>query len=144
MKPHDLPIEVSPHSTPEQLRYARLLQVCTWAGLCWIAAGFLAYTADALPAHVPLRDLPGLWGLPLPRFLEATSMPTGWHLLAAWPKADAAMLLGVALLASAPGLCLAALMPMYLRSHDRAYLAITACVLMVLAVAASGLLHAPH
>lgn len=128
---------------PEQLRYARALWLCTWVGVAWLVAAFVAYAAGA-PARVPLQRLPGVWGLPLQHYLAATASPTGWHWLADWPQADAAMLIGIALLAAAPALCVLAVLPMYLQRGDRAYVLICVITLVVALLAASGALGARH
>ena len=50
--------------------YARWLAAGTWLGIALLVTGFLAYVTGTLPAYVPLDQLPGLWGLPLGRYLS--------------------------------------------------------------------------
>ncbi len=128
------------NASPEQLRYARVLDWGMKAGLLVLAAGFLAYVLGLLPAQVPLADLPRLWVLPVADFLRESGMTGGWSWIARLGTGDALSLAGIALLASVSVPCLLALLPDFARRGDRAYLAIALLLVGVLVLAASGVL----
>lgn len=125
-------------------RYATLLDWGTRAGLLALLASFSVYLLEVVPAHVPLDQLPQVWGLPSKTFLEKTMTPTGWGWLPHAFKGDLSNLVGIALLAGCSLPPLLALVPLYLRRKDRAYAAICTGIALVLVLAASGVLTAGH
>ncbi len=129
---------------PEQLRYARWLEVGTRAGLGALVLLFLAYGVGLVEPHVPHSRLPEVWNLPVSQFLAATGLPTGWGWLAFARRGDIANLLGIAVLTGASLLALAALLPLYLRRRDRLYAGLCVAQIAVLLLAASGLLTGGH
>ncbi|HJV94604.1 MAG TPA: hypothetical protein VJ608_01150, partial [Albitalea sp.] len=81
---------------------------------------------------------------PVDEFTRLTGSPLGWAWLVEVHRGDLAGLLGIALLAACSLPCLAALVPLYLRSGDRAYVAICLAEIAVLSLAASGVLSVGH
>lgn len=130
--------------SPEQLRYARLLDWGTRVGLVLLIVSFAAYVLGLAEAHVPPERLPQIWQHPVGRYLELTGSPTGWGWLALVHRGDIAGLVGIAVLAGCSVLCLLALVPMYLRRGDRAYAALCVAEAAVVVLAASGVLAAGH
>lgn len=140
-------LSVAPESVvqpPEQLRYARWLEWGTRVGLVALILIFLAYGIGLVEPHVPHSRLPEVWNLPVSQFLAATGLPTGWGWLAFAHRGDIANLLGIAMLTGASLLALLALLPLYLRQHERIYAALCVAQVAVLLLAASGLLTAGH
>jgi hypothetical protein len=133
-----------PPTRPEQRRYGRVLDAVTKAGFVFLVAGFVAYVAGWIPSHVPVDQLASLWSLPLSDYLRATSTPTGWGWIAHLPKGEFASLAGIAILAGCSAVCLAAIVPVYVRQRDWFYAAICVAEIAVLALAASGALTPGH
>lgn len=127
----------------DQLRYARVLNVGMKAGLALLTGGFVAYVAGMLPSHLAFDDLPRLWALPVGEFLRQSGTEPGWGWLALLDRGDMLAFGGVALLAGISPVCLALLLPAYARRRDWPYLAITTCLIGVLALAALGVM-VPH
>lgn len=125
--------------SPEQLRYARILDYGMRAGLTVLIAGFAVYVSGALPVQVPFEVLPRLWALPVGDFMRESGMAPGWGWLGMLARGDVLALLGIALLAGVSLPCLALLVPAYAQRGDRAYLAITLALIGVLLLAASGI-----
>lgn len=124
--------------SPEQLRYARVLDLGMKFGLALLVAGFGVYLGGVLPLHVPLEALPRLWALSVGDFLRESAMPTGWDWVGLMHRGDVLALSGIALLAGISIPCLALLLPAYAKRGDRAYFAITLALVCVLLFAASG------
>jgi hypothetical protein len=124
---------------PEQLSYARVLHWSTLAGFAALVITFVAYTAGALPAFVPLEQLPRLWGLSAHEFLEATHTPTGWGWFFSMGKGDFASQLGIAILSGCSIACILVIMPAYAKQRNRIYLAICALEIVVLLASAAGI-----
>lgn len=126
--------------SPEQLRYARILDYGMKAGLVLLIVSFGAYVSGALPAQLPFEALPRLWALPVGDYLRESGMPTGWHWLAMLDRGDVLALTGIALLAGISVPCLILLLPVYAGRGDWAYFTITLLLVGVLVLAASGVL----
>lgn len=128
----------------EQLRYAAVLEWGTRIGFALLVASFLAYVFEWLPAHVSHDQLPQLWSRPVGTYLEHTGIPTGWGWLSLVVKGDIVNLVGIGILSGVSMLCLVAVIPLYVARKDRVYLAICVLEIMVLMLAASGILTAGH
>ena len=124
----------------EQLRYARVLEIGSKAGFVMLVAGFLAYVTGVLEEHVVVNQLPALWGLSLAEYLRTTQTPTGWGWIAHLHKGEFAGLLGIAVLAGCSVVCLAAIVPIYARRADRIYAVVCTLEIIVVVLAASGIL----
>ena len=129
---------------PEQLRYATWLDASTRLGLAVLLLGFLAYAFSWAPGHVPLERLPAVWGLHAAEFRVQTGMPRGWGWAALLQHGDMVALAGIALLAGCSVACLLALLPLYVRNREPAYVALVLLEVAVIALAASGVLSAGH
>ena len=109
-----------------------------------LVLGFLAYVTGVLEEHVVVSQLPALWHLSLTEYLRATQTPTGWGWIAHLHKGEFAGLLGIAALAGCSLICLAAIIPMYARRGERTYAVMCALEIMVMLLAASGILTVSH
>lgn len=132
------------YASAEQLRYARVLDVGMKLGLVMLAVTFLVYVTGMLPPHVPLEQLPQLWNLPVNDFLARTGSPTGWNWLPLAWKGDYLNFIGLAVLSGVTIVCYLAVIPDYRRRRDTAYLVICVLEVLVLVLAASGLLVVGH
>lgn len=124
--------------SPEQLRYARILDYGMKAGLVLLIVSFGAYVGNALPVQIPFEALPRLWALPVADYLRESGMPAGWGWLPLLYKGDVLALTGIALLAGISVPCLLLLLPVYAGRRDWPYFTITLLLAGVLALAASG------
>ena len=128
----------------EQLLYARLLDWGARAGLLVLVLSFTAYMLGLAESHVPMRQLPELWEHPVGRYLELTQSPTGWGWLALVHRGDVTGLVGIAILAGCSLVCLLALVPLYWRRGDRAFVALCMAEVAVVLLAASGWFTTGH
>ena len=125
-------------------RYADLLDWGTRVGLVTLVLSFAAYLFGLLQPHVPLEQLPTLWNLPVATYLQRTDTPTGWGWLALVNKGDLTNLIGISLLMGCSVPALLGLIPPYLKRRDYAYAGICSLIVMVLVLAASGILTGGH
>ena len=128
----------------EQLRYADWLDIGTRIGLCLLVASFALYASGLVDPHIPMSDLPSLWVLPVDRYLEATGLPAGWGWLARLGASDIMNFVGIAFLSLVTVGCYARLAVTYVRRRDTACALIVLAEIVVLAVAASGLVSGGH
>ena len=128
----------------EASRYALLLDWSTRLGVLALLLGFAAYVFGILTPYVPLDQLPGLWSLPVNEYSRRTTTPMGWGWLPLAYHGDLSNLIGIALLAGSSMAPLFGLMLLYAKRKDYAYAVICAVILIVLLLAASGLLTGGH
>jgi hypothetical protein len=119
---------------------ARWFDRGTRFALALLIAGFFAYVTGWLPPQLPPAELARLWHLPLREFLAASNAPTGWAWLALAGRGDYFNVIGIALLASIVAATYLRILPGLAR-RARIYAAIAALEILVLLVAASGLLN---
>jgi hypothetical protein len=129
---------------PEARRYATLLAWGTRAGLVLLALSFTAYVFGLLTPHVPLQRLPSLWHLPVAAYHEVTHTPKEFDLIAMLQHGDRINMIGIAVLAGCSLLPLLALIPLFLKRRDIFYAIICALEVVVLLLAASGVLTSGH
>ena len=126
-------------ASPEQLRYACVLDWGMKLSLAVLAAGFLAYVSGILPAQLPLVNLPQLWVLSAADYLRETGTTGGWAWIGTLGSGDGLSLAGIALLAGVSVPCLLVLLPTFAGHRDWAYFLIALLLIGVLVLAASGL-----
>lgn len=128
----------------EAMRYAFLLDWGARIGLLVLVLSFAAYVFGVLTPHVPLEHLPSVWNLPVATYLQRTATPTGWGWLALAHKGDLSNLIGISLLAGCSLPPLLGLIPLYLKRRDYVYAGFCALIVLVLVLAASGILTGGH
>ncbi len=126
----------------EQRRYATWLQWGARSGLVMLIVTFIAYVAGWLTPHVPLEQLPSVWGLPVEEYLKKTGAPTGWSWLSDLAQGDFASLIGIAWLSASSLFCLFAVLPIYFKRRDWVFVVLCISALVVQLLAASGMLVA--
>jgi hypothetical protein len=124
----------------EQIIYANLLIIGVWAGIFILAATYLIYLTGILPAHVELELIPTVWGKGVGEYLEITHSPHGWGWVHLLLKGDFLNYLGFVLLALMTIFCYLVLVRGYVRQKNWIFLAIAILEIIVLSVAASGIL----
>lgn len=125
-----------------QLFYSALLSRLTKLGFAFLLLTFAIYLFGVLDNYVPRDLLHQYWGYPLFRYLEATNGKTGWAWLQEIHHGDFLNLLPIAFLASITMICLLAIILRFFRNREPLQGIIAILEIMVLAVAASGLLKA--
>ncbi len=128
-------------ASEEQIAYAGVLNIGMWFGLFLLIATFIVYISGALPGFVPIDDLPKYWGMRVHDFNVQLHAPTGWGWTALVGKGDYLNFVGIATLSGLTIVCYLVILPILMRKKDRAYVAIAIAEVLVLALAASGILH---
>ncbi len=128
------------YASPEELRYARVLQIGARVGLVMLIASFALYVSGALSPLVPLDELPKYWSLSAREFVAATHQSTGWAWVEQIGRGDIANLAPIAFLAGVSAICSLAVLPQFWRRGDTVHAAILVLQIVVLALAASNVL----
>lgn len=128
---------------PEQVIYANILLWGSLIGIALLVVTFVLYVSGVLPPYVPVEKLPQLWGMKAHDYVEATKSPTGWGWVSYLGKGDYLNYLGIALLSGLTVLgFFFALVPAYLKKKDHWYFLIALVEVVVLVLAASGIITA--
>lgn len=136
------PAEAAAGVAEEQLAYANLLDIGMKVGFLSLLATFAAYLAGVFAPHVPVSDLPRYWAMPVKAYLAATGVRPGWGWIHMLDRGDFLTFVGIALLSGVTIICYVAIIPIFLRKGNRLYGALSLVEVLVLAMAASGLLTA--
>ncbi len=128
------------YASEEQLAYARILDLGWKLGFVLMLVFFGLYVSGILPSHVSMADLTRYWVLPADQYLHAVNGPTGWHWLDLVHKGDYINFIGIAVLAGVTLVCYIRVLPLFLKKGDKVYSAIVIAEILILILAASGIL----
>ncbi len=126
-------------ASPEQVTYANLLFYGCWGGLALMAATYLVYVSGLVTPHIPLDKVPLLWSEPVGTYLELGKVPHGWGWTALIARGDFLNFLGIVLLAGMTIVCYIPLIPAYLKRKETTFALLALAEILVLLVAASGI-----
>ncbi len=127
-------------ASEEQIAYAKILNIGMWFGLFLLILTFIVYLSGILPSFVPIDDLPKYWGMRVHDYNAKLQAPTGWGWAALVGRGDYLNFVGIAILSGLTILCYLVILPILKRKKDTAYVIIAIAEVLVLSLAASGLL----
>jgi hypothetical protein len=127
-------------ASEEQVAYAKVLNVVMFLGLAIMVVTFIIYMLGILLSFIPPQDIPKYWGMKSSNFIHTFHAPTGWAWVALTNKGDYLNFVGIAILAGLTVLCYLVILPILIRKKDKAYVVIAIIEVLVLALAASGIL----
>jgi hypothetical protein len=133
-----------PEPTPEQRRYAQVLEKGMYAGLVCLFVSFTLYVSGIMQPLIPLEELSGYWSHSVHEYLEETGIEAGWGWVKMLGYGDFINFVGVAFLAGVTVPCYLAIIPLLLRGKDTVYVVLALLEVAVLVVAASGIVGAGH
>jgi hypothetical protein len=141
-----------PEIAEEQIIYAIWLERGMLLGLALLFLTFALYVFEILQPVIPLGEISQYWGLSSKEYLQAVNSnflhwdhtPTGWSWLKLLGQGDFLNFLPVAILAGITILCYIAVIPVFLKKKDTAYTVIAVFEVIILVLAASGLLAVGH
>ncbi len=132
------------YATPEQLAYADLLDIGIRIGRYFLAGTFILYVFGLTPTKIPLSELPGYWSMAANQYSNLVGVGTGWDWLTLIGYGDYMNFLGIAFLCGLTIACYLRVLPFSLRRKDFVSGAILVLEVILLSLAASGLLTGGH
>ena len=130
------------HVTEEQIAYAKVLDLGMKLGLVALVISFGIYVLGIFDPYVPLQDLPKYWKLPVHEYLKQANIHQGWSWLHLLNKGDFLNFVGIAFLSGVSIICYLAIIPSLFRKKDTIYAMLAIAEVLVLVLAASGVLKA--
>ena len=127
-------------ATEEQLAYAKLLDLGMKAGLLMLVVTFFIYVFGIFSPYIPVEELPNYWKLPVKEYLKVTGIHTGWTWLSMVGKGDFLNFIPIVFLAGVTILCYIRIIPILFRKKDSIYAILAIVEVLVLVLAASGVL----
>jgi len=132
----------------EQVLYGRVLERGMYFGLLALVVTFFLYVSGILQPVIPLDVLSSYWSQNVHNYLVAINqdflhhenLPTGWAWLKLLNRGDFVNFIGMAILSGISILCYLAIVPCLLRKKDYAYAAMCVLEVLILALAASGMI----
>ena len=131
---------MAPQATEEQVLYANILNKGMAIGLIGLIITFIIYGAGILDPVIPLEEVQNYWVMPVADYLEQTGIHAGWAWLGNLGKGDMLNFLPIAFLSLLTIVCYLAILPGLMRKKDTAYVVLVIVEVVVLTVAASGIL----
>ena len=126
----------------DQAAYARVLAPAKYVALIVLAVTFAIYILEIRPAHVPPGDLHRYWTMPSGEYLRSVDLQPGWGWAGKLGASDLTNNLGICLLASVSVLAYLRVIPIFARKRRWPLLAIAVAEVLVMLLAASGLIVA--
>jgi len=141
-----------PAADEEQLLYAKILQIGMYIGLVLLLVTFALYTSGVIAPAVPVEQLPDYWTMNVHDYLEATNRDhlhqehpiSGWAWVTVLGKGDYLTFVGITLLAGVTIVCYLGIIPTLIRKRDKAFVAMAVLEVLILTLAASGILAVGH
>ncbi len=127
-------------ASEEQTLYANVLEKGMYIGLLTLFVTFLIYVLGLIELKIPMSELPKYWQMSSSEYLHAAGIGDGWGWVRLLGYGDFLNFLGIALLAGVTIICYIAIIPTLLRKNDLVYAGIAVAEVLVLTLAASGIL----
>jgi hypothetical protein len=127
-------------ASEEQVLYAKILNIGMLIGLVGLVVAFIIYCTGILEPLIPLEKVQSYWVLSVYEYLEQSGIQAGWAWFGNLQFGDMLNFLPIAFLSLLTIVCYLAIIPGLIRKKDTAFVVIAVLEIIVLAVAASGIL----
>ena len=131
-------------ASPEQLLYARILEIGMYFGLLVLFVTFGLYAFGIVDPYIPLDKISDYWSMNVNDYLKHAEIKAGWAWLGMLKYGDFINFIGVAILAGVTIICYAAIVPTLLKNNDKVYAILAVLEVIILSAAASGILAVGH
>lgn len=129
-------------ATEEQMGYARILDMGMKIGMLLLIITFIIYLTGIFPSYLQVEDLPRYWSISVHDYLELAKVQAGWGWIKMVNKGDFLNFISIAFLAGVTVICYIRIIPILFRKKDRVYGVLAILEVLILILAASGLLRA--
>jgi len=132
------------HANRIQLTYATVLSWTSTLGIIFVVAGYLIYVFQLLPSTVSPSEVAMHWHLRAAELHKIVPVPSGWDWIFQLGRGDVLSYASVVYLSSVTMLCLAVIIPLFLKEKDMIYAVMTLLQVLVLVFAAAGIVSGGH
>lgn len=131
---------MSSQASKEQILYASILNKGMLIGLASLIIIFIIYCSGVSDPFIPMKKVEAYWIVSVHEYLEGSGMQPGWAWFGKLQYSDMLNYLPIAFLSLLTVICYIAIIPGLIRKKDYTYVIISILEIIVLAVAASGIL----
>jgi hypothetical protein len=132
------------NASEEQILYANVLEKGMYIGLLVLLITFVLYVLGIPDPYLSFENLPKYWQMSSSEYLHTAEVEDGWAWVSMLGYSDFLNFLGIAILAGVTIICYLAIVPTLIRKNDYVYATIAVLEVLVLGLAASGILAAGH
>jgi hypothetical protein len=136
--------KASIEATPEQVIYAKILNKGMLFGLVILFITFMIYAFGIMKPYMPVGQVSHFWAMNVHDYLHDAKIEAGWAWLGMLKYSDFLNFLGIAILAGVTILCYISIIPTLLKNNDKVYAALALLEVIILSLAASGILAVGH
>ncbi|MFH1626263.1 MAG: DUF1634 domain-containing protein [Pseudomonadota bacterium] len=136
--------QASLEAGPEQLRYASVLRKGMYSGLLILFITFAIYVFGIVKSYIPLNEISSCWSMNVQDYLDHTKIKDGWSWVGMLRYSEFINFIGIAILAGVTIICYVAIVPLLLKNNDKVYALLSVLEVIILALAASGILTVGH
>ena len=142
----------TPTATKEQVVYAKFLDIGMKLGIILLFVCFALYVFGILKPAIPVADLDKYYSLPVHEYLDAITAnydtiqdrPDQWNWLGLAGHGDYLNMIIVAFLAAVTIICYITIIPVLFAQKDMVYTILAVAEVLILLLAASGILGGGH
>ena len=127
-------------ATEAQILYANILNAGMLIGLISLVLIFILYVTGIFTLFIPLEKVQTFWVLSVHEYLEKSGVQVGWAWFGELQYGDMLNYIPIAFLSLLTIICYITLIPGLIRKKDTTYTIIAILEIIVLLVAASGIL----
>ena len=127
-------------ATEEQVLYANILNKGMLIGLLGLIVTFVIYALGILTPKIPLEKVQHYWVMSVKDYLHESGIHAGWAWIHNLGYGDMLNFVPIAFLSGLTIICYLSILPGLIRKKDTAYIIIAVLEVVVLCVAASGIL----
>lgn len=131
---------MAPKASEEQILYANLLNKGMLIGLLGLIVTFVLYVTGILAPKIPLEKIQHYWQMSVHSYLEESGIHAGWAWIHNLGYGDMLNFVPIAFLSGLTIFCYMAILPGLMRKKDTPYVILAIVEIVVLCVAASGIL----
>jgi hypothetical protein len=129
---------------PEQLRYASILEKGMLFGLLILLVTFAVYVFGIMGPYIQPDKMPEYWKLNVHDYLDKAHIEPGWAWLGMLKYGDFINFIGITILAGVTIICYLAIFPVLWQNNDKLYAFFALLEVLILSMAASGILAVGH
>jgi len=137
-------LESSVKTRPEQVRYANILEKGMYVGLILLFLTFIIYALGIVKPYIPVSEISRYWGLNVHDYLHQANIKGGWSWLGMLQYGDFLNFVGIVVLAGVTIICYLAIAPILIKNDDKIYTILVLLEVLILSLAASGILAVGH
>ncbi|MBW2201217.1 MAG: DUF1634 domain-containing protein [Deltaproteobacteria bacterium] len=131
-------------ATPEQILYAKILEIGMYIGLLILFVTFAIYAFGIMNPYIPLDEISQHWSKPVNDYLHDAHIKNGWGWLGMLGYSDFLNFIGIAMLAGVTIICYLAIVPTLFKNNDKVYAVLALLEAIILSIAASGIIAVGH